>query len=1126
MSGLRQILIAAALIVSAAGVAIPASAATPSSIADTSDRAFRLVVGKSIDAGHTSRKISLYAGCPGTQVDDTRGLFAPDPPGDVQAVADTGTAGSVTVSWTVPPNNGSTIRCYVVKWRGVEGAESGYKQGVAARGRQGDRMTLSVTGLAPGVEYLFQVAAVSQIAGTFQPSADPVAAAGAPLKLDDVTADLVVRDITLTWSAPQLNGGSSIRGYLVQRKLNREAWGAVTADEVTTTARSWTDRSTVIGSAHSYRVATINRAGFQSDWSEPTATITPKAPIPPAKPAAEPGDRTVVATWKATDGQGTPVLGYELRSRVSGGAWTASVALGADVRTYEVRNLEKGSTYEVELRARNEVGWSDWSPTSDPVTIVSLPTEPRSLSGTISSKTISLTWVAPVRGGTSPTTGYLIEYSSNDGQRWTVATRNAQGTSYELTGLTNGQKYLVRISAVTKDGEGDTAQTRALTPIGPATAPRTLTPTTDDRSISLTWLAPTDDGGSEIANYVVQISTDQGATWSAAATPSALTTNLRSLKNGTEYSIRVRAINAAGPGPWSATVVATPRGVPDAPALTLRGGEQTFTASWTLGDDGGSTVDRVDVKWTLKGAFVGAKSLTAKDASLVIRDLAAGTYEVSVSATTAQGTGEVTTKQVVVAGKPPAKPKAPVVSGSGGETVMNLAWVLGDDGGSPVTAVTVTWSTGAGVIGTKSLTADRTSLELTGLAGGSYTVSVTATNAVGVSPAGTRTLVVTNPPPPAPPGEPEVTVVGGAGTLTVNWKILDNGGSPVTKVTVAYLRGTTVVGTRSSQVSNKTMIINGLDAGNYTVNVFVTSDIGDSPTVTLSARVTAGVANTVPVQPTVTATGGAGEIVFNWAVSSNGGAPLTNIVADWTGTGSGTSTTSAKTNPIRIANLAAGTYTLSVTAQNAVGGSTPRLVQVTVTAAGGATVPAAPTTAVSSPAPGQLKIDWTFGNSGGSPITQAQVVILLGTTTVSTNTYPNTRASVTSTDLAGGTYTVRVTAINAVGQSTATSKTQVVAEIDRTTAPDVPTSFVLTGAKGGFKATWAIVSDGGRAITESRIRYRISTAADFGTPKVVYTTVRAFTATALAKGTYSVQIAAVNAKGASAWTASKTVTVT
>jgi hypothetical protein len=1126
MSGLRRILIAAALIVSSVGAAIPASAAATPTSADSSNRAFRLVVGKSIDAGHASRKISLYAGCPGTQVDDTRGLFAPDPPGDVQAVADTGTAGSVTVSWTVPPSNGSAIRCYVVKWRGVEGAESGYKQGVPARGRQGDRMTLAVTGLAPGVDYLFQVAAVSQIAGTFQPSADPVAAAGAPLKLDDVAADLVVRDITLTWSAPQLTGGSGIRGYVIQRKIDREAWGAVSAAEVTTTALTWTDRSTVIGSAHSYRVATINRAGFQSDWSTATNTITPKAPTTPAKPTAEPGDRTVVATWKAADGQGTPVLGYEVRSRLVGGTWTASVALDAAARTYEIKNLDKGSTYEVQVRARNEVGWSAWSESSDPVTIVSLPTEPRSLAGTIDSKSIALTWVAPVRGGSSPTTGYMIEYSSNDGQRWTVATRNAQGTSYTLTGLTNGQAYLVRISAVTKDGEGDTAQTRTLTPIGLATAPRSLSPTTDDRSIQLTWLAPTDNGGADISSYEVQTSIDQGATWTKAASPSALTVTLKSLRNGTAYSVRVRALNAAGPGAWSTTVVATPRGLPDAPALTLKGGEQTFTATWTLGDDGGSAVDRVDVKWTLKGAFVGAKSRTAKDTSLVVQDLAAGTYEVSVSATTAQGTGAVTTKQVVVVGKPPVKPKAPVVSGTGGETVMNLSWVLGDDGGSPVTAITVTWSTGAGVIGTKSLAADRTSLELTGLAGGNYTVTVTATNAVGVSPAGTKTLVVTNPPPPAPPAEPEVTVSGGAGTLTVNWKILDNGGSPVTKVTVAYSRGTTLVGTRSSQVSNKTMIINGLDAGNYTVSVFVTSDIGDSPTVTLGAKVTAGVANTVPVQPTVTATGGAGEIVFNWAVSSNGGAPLTNIVADWTGAASGTLTTSAKTNPIRIANLAAGTYTLSVTAQNAVGNSTPRLVQVTVTAAGGATVPQGPTTTVSSPAPGQLKIDWTFGNSGGSPITQAQVVILLGTTTVSSNTYPNTRTSVTSTELAGGTYTVRVTAINAVGQSTATSKTQVVAEIDRTTAPDVPTNIVLTGAKGGFKATWAIASDGGRAITESRIRYRISTVADFGTPAVVYTTVRAFTATSLAKGTYSVQIAAVNTKGVSAWTASKTVTVT
>ena len=77
----------------------------------------------------------------------------------------------------------------------------------------------------------------------------------------------------------------------------------------------------------------------------------------------------------------------------------------------------------------------------------------------------------------------------------------------------------------------------------------------DDGSITVSWLAPDADGGSDIAEYVVEWRAD-GEEFSD--TERRLTTvdvsqQISDLTNGAEYWVRVRAVNAAGTGP-AATV--------------------------------------------------------------------------------------------------------------------------------------------------------------------------------------------------------------------------------------------------------------------------------------------------------------------------------------------------------------------------------------------------------------------------------------------------------------------------------------------------------------------------------------------------------------------------------------------
>jgi len=65
-------------------------------------------------------------------------------------------------------------------------------------------------------------------------------------------------DITITWSAPSSNGGTSITGYRIQRSIDAGAtWTTIVADTLSTST-SYTDYNQAFGYTYYYRVAAIN----------------------------------------------------------------------------------------------------------------------------------------------------------------------------------------------------------------------------------------------------------------------------------------------------------------------------------------------------------------------------------------------------------------------------------------------------------------------------------------------------------------------------------------------------------------------------------------------------------------------------------------------------------------------------------------------------------------------------------------------------------------------------------------------------------------------------------------------------------------------------------------------------
>jgi hypothetical protein len=171
----------------------------------------------------------------------------------------------------------------------------------------------------------------------------------------------------------------------------------------------------------------------------------------------------------------------------------------------------------------------------------------------------------------------------------------------------------------------------------PPNAPDALVATPGDTELLITFDMPSANG-SDITRF--EYSIDEGDAISTGRDEPAFT--VTGLTNGTEYSIRVRAVNGVGRSGWSNPVTGTPEAgtaPPDAPtdlsATTLAG---DIVISFTPGSDNGAEITDYE-------AYVDGRdwiSTGATDSPAVLKDLPSGnTYEISLRGVNAEGKGSI-----------------------------------------------------------------------------------------------------------------------------------------------------------------------------------------------------------------------------------------------------------------------------------------------------------------------------------------------------------------------------------------------------------------------------------------------------------------------------------------------------
>jgi len=188
-------------------------------------------------------------------------------------------------------------------------------------------------------------------------------------------------------------------------------------------------------------------------------------------------------------------------------------------------------------------------------------------------------------------------------------------------------------------------------------APQSITLVAGNSQASVSWTAPSDNGGTPITTYTLQRATNSGFTTGVVTTTglTGLSTTVTGLTNGTPYYFRVYAVNAVGiaastGSAWRTAVspvtpaASTVPGIPTSPIASQQSPQNStgLLLSWTApASNGGSAITQYAVQYSTEPDMITTPVMTGSTStSYNINSLVSGaTYYMRVAAVNAIGTG-------------------------------------------------------------------------------------------------------------------------------------------------------------------------------------------------------------------------------------------------------------------------------------------------------------------------------------------------------------------------------------------------------------------------------------------------------------------------------------------------------
>ena len=475
----------------------------------------------------------------------------------------------------------------------------------------------------------------------------------------------------------------------------------------------------------------------------------------------------------------------------------------------------------------------------------------------------------------------------------------ATGSSYAVTSDDAGKAIKVRVTFA--DDAGNEESLTSFGVIATPALPDAQVPDPpgtpdvsphDSTSLAVSWTVPASDGGSAITGYKVQWKEAAGS-WDtsedvseAAATGTSHT--ITGLTGGTEYSVRVLAINDIGEGLPSDDGSGTPRETvpPELSEASVDGAALTLAFNEALDEDSEPAPTAFTV--TVGGNVSAVDSLEITGSSVILTLALAVTSSDQVSVSYAAPSDAAAARLEDLPGNPaasfadqavtnntaaeqqqnsPAR-GGPAISGTVqvGETLTASTSAISDTDGLTKVSYAYQWTANDGnsdsdIAGATARTYTLTAADV----GKTIKVKVTFTDDAGIEeslPSAATAAVAAN--VPGAPARPSVSVID-TGKLDLSWQVPDDdGGSAITGYRVQWKEAAdswdTAADVFEATVTGTTHTITGLTDGvKYAVRVMATNDEGDSPASTVAKGTPVAENNTPTGLPTISGTAQVGE---------------------------------------------------------------------------------------------------------------------------------------------------------------------------------------------------------------------------------------------------------------------------
>jgi hypothetical protein len=402
-------------------------------------------------------------------------------------------------------------------------------------------------------------------------------------------------------------------------------------------------------------------------FSPPTGSAN--VPSSPTLTSAQGANGSVTLNWQApSSAGGSAISGYNVYVGTSPGGESSTPVNSSPLSTTSdvVGSLTNTTTYYFTVKALNAQGLSSSSNelSATPQSPVTVPGAPTLNSAVAASGSVSLSWLAPSNNGGSAITGYNVYVgTSPGGESSTPVNSSPLNTTSDVVGsLTNSTKYYFSVKALNLEGSSVASNELSATPQSPITvpgAPSLTSAVAASGSVSLSWLAPSNNGGSAITGYNVYVGTSPGGESSTAKNASPVSgTNYKvsGLTNGTLYYFTVKALNVMGASIASNELSLRPGTLPSAVGSFSAKSDKKLGVdlNWRapLSNGGNKITSYVIYRSTVSGAEVLYATVTCSTSSCSYVDTGtahATTYFYQVAAVTIIGTGARSTQVSAVA---------------------------------------------------------------------------------------------------------------------------------------------------------------------------------------------------------------------------------------------------------------------------------------------------------------------------------------------------------------------------------------------------------------------------------------------------------------------------------------------